>query len=141
MQTLHRAFIERDEETLMSQTPGATPSTVIGRRGLLAGALIGGIGLVSGAGTAQAAVKLSSTLKAHPAMVHTRADLGRVAARIDAGAQPWTDGWAKLVSNSHAQAAWRSRPQAVVYRGSGTPDNSAILFNDVHAAYQNALRW
>jgi hypothetical protein len=133
----------------MSQTPDATPSRTIGRRSLLTGALLSGIGVVSGAGRAQAsgfagaatATRLASTVKAHPAMLHSRADLGRAAARIDAGTQPWTDGWARLVSNSHSQAGWRARPQAVVYRGSGTPDNSAVMFNDVHAAYQNALRW
>ncbi|MDH6221152.1 alginate lyase family protein [Streptomyces pseudovenezuelae] len=78
---------------------------------------------------------------AHPGLLHTRADLARMAAKVKAGAAPYTAGYAKLTANRHAQSGWTANPQAVVYRGSGTPQNYATLYNDVHAAYQNALRY
>ncbi|MFJ4240212.1 alginate lyase family protein [Streptomyces iakyrus] len=78
---------------------------------------------------------------AHPGLLHTRADLDRMAAKVKAGARPYAAGFAKLTANRHAQSGWQPNPQAVVYRGSGTPENYRILYNDIHAAYQNALRY
>ncbi|WP_406436332.1 alginate lyase family protein [Streptomyces sp. NBC_00631] len=78
---------------------------------------------------------------AHPGLLHTRTDLDRMAAKVKAGAAPYTAGFARLTANRHAQSGWQARPQAVVYRGSGTPENYALLYNDIHAAYQNALRY
>ncbi|MEV5848205.1 alginate lyase family protein [Streptomyces sp. NPDC051985] len=78
---------------------------------------------------------------AHPGLLHTRTDLDRMAAKVKAGAAPYTAGFARLTANRHAQSGWQPRPQAVVYRGSGTPENYTILYNDIHAAYQNALRF
>ncbi|MGW2958280.1 alginate lyase family protein [Streptomyces sp. NPDC001220] len=78
---------------------------------------------------------------AHPGLLHTRTDLDRMAAKVRAGAAPYTAGFARLTANRHAQSGWQARPQAVVYRGSGTPENYALLYNDIHAAYQNALRY
>ncbi|MEU6194967.1 alginate lyase family protein [Streptomyces sp. NPDC047061] len=103
---------------------------------------------VSGAaavGAAAGAVSVSGTAVAagafaHPGLLHTRTDLARMAAKVKAGAAPYTAGFARLTANRHAQSGWQARPQAVVYRGSGTPENYSILYNDIHAAYQNALR-
>ncbi|MGW1623579.1 alginate lyase family protein [Streptomyces sp. NPDC002172] len=78
---------------------------------------------------------------AHPGLLHTRTDLDRMAAKVKAGAAPYTAGFARLTANRHAQSGWQARPQAVVYRGSGTPENYSLLYNDIHAAYQNALRY
>lgn len=78
---------------------------------------------------------------AHPGLLHTRTDLDRMAAKVRAGAAPYTAGFARLTANRHAQSGWQARPQAVVYRGSGTPENYSLLYNDIHAAYQNALRY
>jgi hypothetical protein len=78
---------------------------------------------------------------AHPGMQHTQADFDRMAASVKANAQPWKAGWDRLVANSHSQSGWKPNPQATVYRGSGTPENYRTLYNDIHAAYQNALRW
>ncbi|OLZ74818.1 Tat pathway signal sequence domain protein [Streptomyces sp. IMTB 2501] len=78
---------------------------------------------------------------AHPGLLHTRADLDRMAAKVKAGAAPYTAGFARLTANWHSQSSWTARPAATVYRGSGTPQNYTGLYNDVHAAYQNALRW
>jgi hypothetical protein len=74
-------------------------------------------------------------------MLHTRADFERMAAKVAAGAQPWRAGWERLVANPHSQSGWQARPAATVYRGSGSPENYGTLYNDIHAAYQNALRW
>ncbi|WP_145797626.1 alginate lyase family protein [Kitasatospora atroaurantiaca] len=102
------------------------------------GGLAAGVGAAALAGGTAAA---AGEALVHPGMLHTQADLDRMAAKVSAGAQPWKAGWDKLAANSHAQSGWRPNPQATVYRGSGTPENYGTLFNDVHAAYQNALRW
>ncbi|MFF7737268.1 alginate lyase family protein [Streptomyces sp. NPDC007984] len=105
-----------------------------------------GIGLGAGLGTtalttpAALAAPADAPLR-HPGLLHTRADLDRMAAKVKAGARPYTAGFAKLTANRHARSGWRANPQAVVYRGSGTPENYRILYNDIHAAYQNALRF
>lgn len=77
----------------------------------------------------------------HPGLLHSEADLFRMAKKVASGSRPWAAGWAKLIANPHASSGWRPNPQAIVYRGSGTPENYGTLYNDVHAAYQNALRW
>ncbi|MEV0636929.1 alginate lyase family protein [Streptomyces sp. NPDC050619] len=107
--------------------------------------------MLKAAGAAAGAVGIATTLApgsaaaagpayAHPGLLHTRADLDRMAAKVKAGAAPYTAGFAKLTANRHAQSGWTPNPQATVFRGSGTPENYATLYNDVHAAYQNALR-
>jgi hypothetical protein len=77
----------------------------------------------------------------HPGMLHTQADFDRMTAKVNAGAQPWTAGWNRLTSSSLSQSTWKANPQVTVYRGAGTPENYAAMFYDIHAAYQNALRW
>lgn len=79
----------------------------------------------------------------HPGLLHTQADLDRMQAKVAANASPWVDSWAILTANSHARLGYTPRPQAVVYRNNPSmgADNSAILFNDVAAAYACALRW
>ncbi|MGI5426131.1 alginate lyase family protein [Streptomyces sp. CA-179760] len=97
----------------------------------------------AGIGTAALATPASAADApfAHPGLLHTRTDLDRMAAKVKAGAKPYTAGFAKLTANRHAQSGWRANPQATVYRGSGSPQNYAALYNDIHAAYQNALRY
>ncbi|WP_158850356.1 alginate lyase family protein [Saccharothrix deserti] len=91
--------------------------------------------------TTTAATTTGPTGLVHPGLLHTQADLDRMAAKVAAGAQPWAAGWDRLTANPHARSTWRASPQATVYRGSGHPENYAKLYNDIHAAYQNALRW
>ena len=45
------------------------------------------------------------------------------------------------MKNPHSHASWSPRPVATVVRGGGTGENYSLLYNDIHAAYQNALRW
>ncbi len=93
-------------------------------------------------GTALAAPQASAAGASlvHPGLLHTRTDLDRMAKQVKAGAAPYTAGFARLTANRHAQSGWTANPQATVYRGEGSPQNYAILYNDIHAAYQNALR-
>ncbi|WP_338785366.1 alginate lyase family protein [Streptomyces sp. DG1A-41] len=106
-----------------------------------AGAAAGAAGI--GVGTTALAIPASAagSAFAHPGLLHTRTDLDRMAAKVKAGARPYTAGFAKLTANRHAQSGWRANPQATVYRGAGSPQNYAVLYNDIHAAYQNALRY
>ncbi|MET7692365.1 alginate lyase family protein [Streptomyces sp. NPDC005483] len=107
--------------------------------------------MLKAAGAAGAAVTAATALPgtaaaadsafAHPGLLHTGADLARMAAKVKAGAAPYTAGFAKLTANRHAQSGWTPNPQATVYRGAGSPQNYATLYNDVHAAYQNGLRY
>lgn len=79
----------------------------------------------------------------HPGLLHTEADFRRMAAKVAAGAAPWTGSWNRLIANSHASLSYTARPQVELSRGNDGvhPDNSARLFNDVAAAYQCAVRW
>ncbi|MGW7721856.1 alginate lyase family protein [Streptomyces canus] len=109
----------------------------ISRRSLLKAA--GAAGVAVTAATALPATAADSAF-AHPGLLHTQADLARMAAKVKAGAAPYTAGFAKLTANRHAQSGWTPNPQATVYRGAGSPQNYATLYNDIHAAYQNGLR-
>ena len=77
---------------------------------------------------------------AHPGLVHTLSDIERVSAQVKAGTQPWLGGWDRLVANGRSGSGWQPRPVETVVRG-GDGSNYGPLFTDIHAAYQNALRW
>jgi Alginate lyase len=77
----------------------------------------------------------------HPGLLHTRAALDRAGAKAAAKAEPWLSGWKRLEGNSHASAAYQPHPVDTVYRGTGTPENYSALYNDIAAAYANALAW
>src|SRR5437899_3137031 len=113
----------------------------ISRRTMLkvTGAAAGAVGIGAGVGVAPAVA--AGAAYAHPGLLHSGADLARMAAKVKAGAAPYTAGFAKLTANRHAQSGWTANPQAVVYRGAGSPQNYQVLYNDIHAAYQNALRY
>ncbi|MFJ8490192.1 alginate lyase family protein [Streptomyces sp. NPDC094038] len=76
----------------------------------------------------------------HPGMLHNAGDINRAKVRVAAGTAPWLSGWNRLTANSHSGSTWTPNPQATVIRG-GTGENYGILYNDIAAAYQNALRW
>ena len=88
--------------------------------------------------TAQASKAASP---AYPALLHSDSDVERMATNVRAGTQPWLAGWNKLVANPHSQSTWSPRPAATVTRGGSGAQNYTLLYNDIHAAYQNALRW
>ena len=63
--------------------------------------------------------------------------------KVAQAAEPWNSGWQRLVENRHSSLNWKSRPQPVVYRGlrKDQPENYPLLYNDIAAAYADALRW
>ncbi|WP_435281842.1 alginate lyase family protein [Streptomyces koelreuteriae] len=112
----------------------------VSRRGLLktAGGLTAALALGAGA-TATTADAAPGTFT-HPGMLHNAGDINRAKVRVAAGDDPWLSGWNKLVANSHSQSTWTNRATATIIRG-GTGQNYGLLYNDIAAAYQNALRW
>ena len=60
---------------------------------------------------------------------------------LQAGDPTVTAAWDKLCANGFSSATYAPNPQTKIIRGSGYPENYAIAFRDVAAAYQNALRW
>jgi hypothetical protein len=108
------------------------------RRSLLKATVVGAAAVA----LPSAGVLLASPASAatHPGMLHTETDFARMRTQVNAGAQPWKAGWDKLVANSHSQSTWTPRPTATVIRG-GTGENYTAFYNDIAAAYQNALRW
>ncbi|MFF5002537.1 alginate lyase family protein [Streptomyces phaeochromogenes] len=119
------------------------PSTELSRRGLLRTA--GGLTAALAVGASATALTGSTAAAApatftHPGMLHAYGELNRAKVRVAAGNEPWLSGWNRLTANSHSAATWTARPQATIIRG-GTGENYGILYNDIHAAYQNALRW
>jgi hypothetical protein len=89
----------------------------------------------------QTPTALARKLFNHPGLLHTEADFARMKAKVAAGAAPWIDGWKLLTTSRHAQLNWNHRPVEKVVRGNVPGQNPSLLFNDVHAAYQLALRW
>jgi hypothetical protein len=79
---------------------------------------------------------------AHPGLLHNAADFSRMVSKVNSSSQPQKSGWDKLLANSHSASTYTIQgPAAIVYRGSGSPENYSKLYNDIAAAYQNALRW
>ncbi|KKD06031.1 alginate lyase family protein [Streptomyces sp. WM6386] len=112
----------------------------LSRRGLLKTA--GGLTVAVALGTASDATTADAAPATwtHPGMLHNAGDINRAKVRVAAGTDPWLSGWNKLVANSHSQSTWTNRATATVIRG-GTGENYGLLYNDIAAAYQNALRW
>ncbi|USQ86191.1 alginate lyase family protein [Streptomyces phaeoluteigriseus] len=115
----------------------------LSRRTLLRGtgavAAAGAVAAGAGALGARSAAAAPATY-IHPGMLHAYGELNRAKVRVAAGDDPWLSGWNRLTANPHAQSTWTPNPQTTVVRG-GTGENYGTLYNDIHAAYQNALRW
>jgi hypothetical protein len=83
----------------------------------------------------------------HPGLLHTQDDFDRIKAKVNSGAEPWVSGWNKLIANSHSSSNYTMQgPTKKLIRGGNSreepePDNYGKAFNDVAAAYQNAIRW
>jgi hypothetical protein len=114
------------------------PRVSVNRRHLLRGAIVAGGFAVAGIGGLGIAQAQNGT---HPGLLHTQADLDRMHQKVYAREEPWISGWNRLIANSHSWPGWTPRPVATVVRGGGTGENYSLLYNDLHAAYQNALRW
>jgi hypothetical protein len=94
------------------------------------------------ASTLSSQVTAAITAFAHPGLLHNSADFARMVSKVAAGAQPQLSGWNMLLANSHSSSSYVMKgPVPIVYRGTGSPENYSKLYNDIAAAYQNALRW
>ncbi|SDP36491.1 Alginate lyase [Streptomyces sp. cf386] len=115
----------------------------LSRRGLFkaAGGLTAALAVgASAAALTGAPAEAAPATFTHPGMLHAYGELNRAKVRVAAGNEPWLSGWNRLTANSHSASTWQPNPQATIIRG-GTGQNYGILYNDIHAAYQNALRW
>ncbi|MER6010938.1 alginate lyase family protein [Streptomyces bluensis] len=117
-------------------------NTEVSRRGLLktAGGLTAALAVGASATALTGPAEAAPATFTHPGMLHAYGELNRAKVRVAAGNDPWLSGWNRLTANGHSASTWTPRPQATVIRG-GTGENYTILYNDIHAAYQNALRW
>jgi len=125
--------------TMSDNSTSPTPS--LPRRRLFQGAAAaGGLIAFGSAGVPAAQAQDVGIQAVHPGMLHTQADIDRMYAKVSTNQQPWRSGWEKLIANGHAQTTWVARPTATIIRG-GDGQNYPQLYNDIHAAYQCALRW
>lgn len=78
----------------------------------------------------------------HPGILHTRAELDRMAQMVRQGVEPWASGFESLRVHAQSQADWRLRgPFENVSRGARENLHNSELAADGNAAYQNALMW
>ncbi|SDF77954.1 alginate lyase family protein [Chitinophaga filiformis] len=93
--------------------------------------------------TAPLELKDHDTAFVHPGLLHTDADFTRMKTKVAASAEPWLSGWNRLTSNAHASLTYVANPVPIVYRGYDgvNAENYSSLFNDIAAAYADALRW
>ncbi|MEU6247964.1 AbfB domain-containing protein [Glycomyces sp. NPDC047010] len=122
----------------MSSPPSVLPVPSTTRRRLLKGAAAVGL-TAAGLGGIRSASAQTAAAPAHPGMLHTASDLAYITANL--GSDPWLSGWQKLTASSHSQSTWTPSATAVITRGGSGTQNYPVLYRDVHAAYQNALRW
>jgi hypothetical protein len=98
-----------------------------------------GVCLVEGAGSGRASAETAPPFS-HPGLLHTAADFQRITQMVNAGTQPYLDGWNALAASPLSQAGRTPQATATIIRGdAGT--NVSLLYTDIAAAYQNALRW
>src|SRR5688500_5320790 len=71
-------------------------------------ALSTGISLLAFAATAHAQF-------VHPGCLSTQADLNRMKAKVDTGAQPWKGGYDRLVAAPYGQLGHTPSPQPILY--------------------------
>ena len=79
----------------------------------------------------------------HPGILHSRAELEFVKAKVKAGQEPWKSAWEQLRAHSASQLSWTPKPIANVLRGAyNWPDvGGSNLQRDASAAYAHALQW
>ncbi|MEU0942980.1 hypothetical protein ABZ379_09295 [Streptomyces canus] len=94
-----------------------------------------GAPLVRLATTADAA----PSIRAHPGMLYNAGDINRAEVRVAAGTDPWLRGWNEQAADRHSPSTWTNLVTAMIIRGD-TGENHSLLFNDIGAAYRNALR-
>ena len=80
---------------------------------------------------------------AHPGILHSRAELDFVKAKVAEGEEPWASAWEELRSHSISGLDWKPGPVANVVRGAyNRPDiGGTKLMRDGAAAYSHAIQW
>lgn len=79
----------------------------------------------------------------HPGVLHSRAELDFVKAKVDAGEEPWKSAWEALRGDAVSSLDWKPKPAANVVRGPyNNPDvGGTDLMRDAAAAYSHAIQW
>jgi len=79
----------------------------------------------------------------HPGILHSRAELDFVKAKVAHGEEPWASAWEELRSHSISERDWKPNPVANVVRGPyNQPDvGGTNLMQDGAAAYSHAIQW
>jgi hypothetical protein len=109
---------------------------------MLRAAGIIGLGLGLGLSIVAVIPRASARDFAHPGLLHTRAELDRVKAKIATGEEPWRTAWSRFVWSSHASVQWKPSPEAHVFRDNRQPWRGAReLGDDALAAYANAIHY
>jgi len=97
------------------------------------------VGLLGAAGHASAAEKPFT----HPGIMHSRAELDFVKAKVAEGEEPWKSAWEELRGHDISGLDWNPSPVADVVRGPyNRPDiGGTNLMRDGAAAYSHAIQW
>ena len=79
----------------------------------------------------------------HPGILHSRAELDFVKAKVAEGEEPWKSAWEELRSHDISELDWKPKPVADVVRGvRNNPDiGGTNLMRDGAAAYSHAIQW
>ena len=77
----------------------------------------------------------------HLGLLHTQADLTRMAAKVAAEEQPWIGGWNQLLAARRANLDATPFPVEVVHRGVAGHENYGAMIVDMLRTYHLALRW
>ena len=79
----------------------------------------------------------------HPGILHSRAELEFVKAKVAEGEEPWKSAWEELRSHDISELDWKPDPAANVVRGPyNRPDiGGTSLMRDGAAAYSHAIQW
>ena len=79
----------------------------------------------------------------HPGMLHTQADLNRMAQKVAAQAYPWINTFNNIKNDGHTASSYGNHAVTYVNRGNGCTygRNSYNLVNDIAATYGLALMW
>jgi hypothetical protein len=86
------------------------------------------------------AEQAATTAFVHPGILHTQADFDRMKQMVNAGTQPYLEGYNQLAGSPLSSSNWTPRATDTIIRG-GTGNNVSLLYIDVARAYQNALLW
>jgi hypothetical protein len=79
----------------------------------------------------------------HPGLLVSDSDVARAQEKIEANQDPWTTSWNTLTGLSFSDASYTPSPVSHVYRSAwdNNAENAELLWHDVAAAFNLALRW